>query len=120
MADRLGSTECKECRAIAREVAEAMADAWISSDEQTQKAWLAVRKMIGGTEEDAERAEELAGKFSSGDPQRIHDGFYGKPGAYYVARSNVRDPHRVHRAIIKRFAHEARTGHKVPRGPEDE
>jgi hypothetical protein len=50
---------CKECEAIALELREAYADAWISSDQESRDAWIATYKLIGGTEEDAVRAEEL-------------------------------------------------------------
>jgi len=50
---------CKECEAIALELREACADAWISSDEESREAWIATYKLIGGTEDDAVRAEEL-------------------------------------------------------------
>lgn len=51
---------CDECEAIARELAEAYAEAWASSDQHTKDAWTSVYKLIGRTEEDAERAENLA------------------------------------------------------------
>jgi hypothetical protein len=50
---------CKECEAIALELREAYADAWISSDQESRDAWIATYKLIGGKEEDAVRAEEL-------------------------------------------------------------
>jgi len=51
------SNDCDECRALAQDLREAYADA--SSDQAVRDAWLATQKMIGGTEEDAQRAEEL-------------------------------------------------------------
>jgi len=80
---------CKECEAIALELREACADAWISSDEESRDAWIATYKLIGGTEEDAVRAEEL------------------------VAAAQFLEPLRINRALEKKFAHEARSGHKV-------
>jgi hypothetical protein len=53
------SDECDECRALAQDVRDAYADIWASSDQAVRDAWLATHKMIGGTEEDAQRAEEL-------------------------------------------------------------
>ena len=37
---------CKECEAIALELREACADAWISSDEESRDAWIATYKLI--------------------------------------------------------------------------
>jgi hypothetical protein len=80
---------CGECQAIAKELGEAYADAWDSSDRRTREAWDAIYKLIGGTEEDAERAEQLA------------------PTAVF------REPLRINGALQTKFAHEARVGHKV-------
>ena len=80
---------CKECEAIALELREAYADAWISSDQGSRDAWIATYKLVGGTEEDAVRAEEL------------------------VSSAQFRDALRVKQAIRRKFAHEARSGHKV-------
>jgi hypothetical protein len=51
------SNSCDECRALAQDLRDAYADA--CSDPAVRDAWLATYKMIGGTEEDAQRAEEL-------------------------------------------------------------
>ena len=80
---------CKECEAIALELREACADAWISSDEESRDAWIATYKLIGGTEEDSVRAEQL------------------------VSAAQFRDPLRINQALRRKFAHEARSGHKV-------
>jgi len=80
---------CEECVAIAQEFGEAYADAWISGDQAFRDAWLATYNLIGGTEEDAERAEALASP--AGSPR----------------------PLRINRALLRKFAHEARSGHKI-------
>jgi uncharacterized Zn finger protein len=80
---------CKECGEIALELRGAYVDAWISSDQESKDAWIAAYKLIGGTEEDAVRAEEL------------------------VTSAKFRDPLRINQAIRRKFAHEARSGHKV-------
>jgi hypothetical protein len=53
------SRECEVCRALAQEIRDAYADLWAFSDQAVRDAWLATHKMIGGTEEDAQRAEDL-------------------------------------------------------------
>jgi hypothetical protein len=80
---------CKECEAIALELREAYADAWISSDEESRDAWIATYKLIGGTEEDAVRAEQLA------------------PSAEFS------EPLRINRAIHRKFAHDAFWAHSA-------
>jgi formiminotetrahydrofolate cyclodeaminase len=80
---------CKECEAIALELRDAYADAWISSDEESREAWIATYKLIGGTEEDAIRAKELA------------------------SAAQFRDPLRINQVFLRKLAHEARSGHKV-------
>jgi hypothetical protein len=51
--------KCQECRAIAQALRDAYEDAWAASGQKLRDAWLATQKMIEGTEEDAQRAEEL-------------------------------------------------------------
>jgi hypothetical protein len=53
------SDDCDVCRALAQEIRDAYADLWASSDQAVRDARLATHKMIGGTEEDAQRAEDL-------------------------------------------------------------
>jgi hypothetical protein len=78
---------CDERRKITQEVHEAWAAAWLSTDKEFRAAWLA---LLGGTEEDAARAEELFPKV------------------------NVKHAERLRQAIKMKFSHEARTGHKIP------
>jgi len=80
---------CEECEAIARELGKAYADAWTSCDQASRDAWTATYSLIGGTEEDAERAEAL------------------------VPAARFRHPLRINRALHRKFAHEARSAHKV-------
>ncbi|HEV2388984.1 MAG TPA: hypothetical protein VGS20_17220 [Candidatus Acidoferrales bacterium] len=86
-----GPPPCDECEAILRELREAYASAWASSDQQTRDAWLAFARLTGGTEQDAERAEELA------------------------PRAKFQDPLRVNRALARMSIHQARTGHSLLR-----
>ena len=60
-----------------------------SSDEESRDAWIATYKLIGGTEEDSVRAEQL------------------------VSAAQFRDPLRINQALSRKLAHEARSGHKV-------
>ena len=82
-------TRCEECVAVAQELGEAYADAWISCDQAFREAWLATYNLIGGTEEDLERAEALASP--AGSQRHL----------------------RINRALLRKFAHEARSGHKI-------
>jgi hypothetical protein len=82
---------CDECQAIRRELTEAYAEEWASSDKSTRDAWDAVYKMIGGTQEDAERAEEL------------------------LPKAQFRDRPRIRLVVQKMDEHMARTGHAVRR-----
>jgi len=50
---------CEECVKIAQELNEALADLWLSADQNFRDAWRASIKLMGGTEEDMQRAEEL-------------------------------------------------------------
>jgi hypothetical protein len=85
----MNNSSCDECKAIAQELREAYAEAWDSSDQVSKDAWLATYQMIGGTEDDATRAEEL------------------------VPVAQFQEPRRINQALHKKFAHEARSGHKV-------
>lgn len=96
---------CRECEAIAEELAQAYADAWASSDPETKTAWIAVQRMIGGTEQDVERAEELARKFELREPSlaKIEDAYF--PGPFG-------------KVLQRKFAHEAHTRHRISFPPE--
>jgi len=80
---------CQDCDAIAQELGEAYVEAFILADEATRDARLAIYEMIGGTEEDATRAGEL------------------------MPRARFRNALEVNRALMRKFAHEARAGHKI-------
>jgi hypothetical protein len=85
----IGPADCDECRKITLELREAWMDAWLSADEEFRAAWLS---LPGGTEEDAERAEEL------------------------FPKANIKHEHaeRLRQAIMMKFRHETQTGHKIP------
>ncbi len=109
---RSGEIESEECQAIARELGESLAEAWFFTDQQGKDAWLAVYKMIGGTEEDVQRAEELAPKANFGNLDWLSS--YAQQGGPELRIGQLRGQ-RIKHAIMRRFAHEARTGHRVPR-----
>jgi hypothetical protein len=99
----MGSAEeCEECRAIAQDLRDAYADAWASSDQPVRDAWLATRQMIGGTEEDAQRAEELLKALPQAE-------------RYNVRIPQSLSPHnpKYREAILNMARHFARTGHRV-------
>jgi len=81
--------ECDECQALRRELAEAYAEALESFDQPTNDAWEAMQRLIGGTEEDAERAIELS------------------------RAATYRDRPRIRSALTKVFVHCARSGHPL-------
>ena len=83
------SANCDECGKIKLELREAWMDAWLSAGEEFRAAWLA---LPGGTEEDAARAEEI----------------------FPTAGIRHRQAERLRQAVMTKFAHEARTGHKIP------
>src|SRR5260370_42503306 len=84
----MNARQCDQCRAILRDLDEAYSDAWTSSAQEFQGAWVATYRMIGGAEQDAARAEELLSnsrdpfrKFeseSAGRGLRIRDAFLPK------------------------------------------
>ncbi len=80
---------CDECRKIKLELREAWMDAWLETDPGFRAARLG---LLGGTEEGVARAEELFPK----------------------AKVTQKQSERLRKAIMARFSHEARTGHKIP------
>jgi hypothetical protein len=103
---------CRECETIARELGEAYADAWASCDRQTKEAWVAVYRMIGGTERDAESAEELTRKIQFPEPL----GFvFGSPGRSYIGFPKAQG---IVPLLQRRLAHEARARQKIPFPPD--
>lgn len=95
---------CEECVAIARELDEALAELWLSSDQSFRDAWSASIKLMGGTEEDMQRAEELFPKARNGQQavaSKLHEYFFERNG-------------RVVAAVNRKLTHLALTGHNVP------
>jgi hypothetical protein len=94
--------ECDECRALAQELRDAYDDAWASSDRAFRDAWLASYRIIGGTEDDVQRFEELLAALPREEmySARIPRGFF------------PRFP-RCRDAFGKMALHFARTGHSV-------
>lgn len=96
------SSDCDVCRALAQDLGDAYADVWASSDQAVRDAWLATRKMIGGTEEDAQRTEELlkalpqAERYDTCIPQGL-----------FLVNPKLRE------AFRNTALHFARTGHSV-------
>ena len=80
---------CDECIAIALEIRAAYLDTWMSADQDFREAWLAIRKLKGGTEEDVARLEEL------------------------LPRARLRTSPRIGNAVLRRLVHETRAGHRV-------
>jgi uncharacterized protein YfkK (UPF0435 family) len=80
---------CHECEAIAQELGEAYAEAWTSCDQASRDAWVAMYELIGGTEEDVVRAEEL------------------------ISHARFQDLRRLHQTLRRKLAHEGRSGHKI-------
>lgn len=95
---------CPECCEIAEEVQTAYAEAWASATPELRRAWQAVYRMIGGTEEDFERAEALLRPFKVG--YRPGPDLWLPPARSPIAR-----------ALHRKLAHEAFTGHKIPNPP---
>jgi hypothetical protein len=85
-----GKSPCEECVKIAQELNEAFAELWLSADQNFRDAWRASIKLMGGTEEDMQRAEELF-------PKAKNEG-------------NAK----VAAAIHRKFMHLALSGHNVP------
>ena len=81
--------QCSECAAITAELAQAYTEAWSSGNQDFRDSWLATYKMIGETEDDFARAEELPSFPASHASERIN------------------------RAFLEKFAHEARSGHRI-------
>src|ERR1700756_627564 len=90
------SVTCADCSAIARELAQAYKDTWKSSNSKSKAAWIATYRMIGGTEADVKLAEKL------------------------IPVASFQDPSPVQQALRKKWRHQSRTGHKVPRVSEIE
>lgn len=86
----LSNSSCKECEEIANELREAYREAY----QRNPDACDAIRSLIGGTEEDAERAEKLLSTYRF------------KP---YPASPQF--PPRLQRALLKSDQHFMRTGH---------
>jgi hypothetical protein len=94
------ATQCAECEAILEEFRGALAE---MSPQRLDELWSyrdAFMKMVGGTEEDAERLDEIADRFRPrfpGSPETLdRDGYYSK----------------IHTALQKMLVHSFRSGHR--------
>ena len=105
----MGRPACQECEIIAQEIAAAYADAWASSDQKFKDAWIAAYKMIGGTEEDAARAEEILNGIGA-DPLRQLRPLIDQSSAEV-------GPARIREAIMRKYKHQALTGHTIHAWP---
>jgi hypothetical protein len=85
---------CNDCVAIAGELREAYAEAWKSDRGRLRIASMAAYRMIGGDEEDVERAEKLVRQLRAADI----------PGLQLS---------RAGRAVLAAITHRAMTGHNV-------
>jgi hypothetical protein len=97
-------TLCEECVNIAHELDEAFAELWLSADQNFRDAWRASIKLMGGTEEDMQRAEELFPKARNSQQavaSKLHEHFFERNG-------------RVVAAVRRKLMHLALTGHNVP------
>jgi hypothetical protein len=88
------NASCNVCQATAREINAAIAEVYA----RNQPAADALYKLIGGTEEDARRADELVAAYR-------YDSDAGFPSP----------PDGLMRAIGKSYEHAALTGHKLQR-----
>ena len=98
------AAECDECRAIAQDLRDAYADAWASSDQAVRDAWPATHKMIGGTEEDAQLAEELLKALLQAERHNVR-----------IPQALSSDNPKYREAILNMALHFARTGPRVRR-----
>jgi hypothetical protein len=92
------ATPCEECQAIAEELRNAFAEMPPRLKDEYRADGEAFRRMIGGTEEDVERAEGMAGEFRQ-------SGWSDRPEGRYP---------RIQKAFRRMVMHRFRTGHGVP------
>jgi hypothetical protein len=85
---------CEDCERLFRELREVFVEVQESQDGKLKEAASAVCRLIGGSEEDIERAEQVV------PPLRATD------------LSDLK-PTRAGRAVLAIFAHRSLTGHKV-------
>ncbi|MGB6944260.1 MAG: hypothetical protein WBE37_17800 [Bryobacteraceae bacterium] len=90
-------TTCDECEIIGREIKESLAELKRHLDLTEQDRRLAVEALLGGTEADALRFEELV------------SGPLALEGAALSTRMN--------RAMGRKMWHETRSGHRIAWGP---
>ncbi len=53
------TTSCRECEAIELEYKEASFEYWSNSSVEIKESWRLLRRLVGGTEDDVVRLEEL-------------------------------------------------------------
>lgn len=106
-------SSCAECAAIARELNEAYAEAY----EQHRPAADALYALIGGVEEDAERADQLllTYRYQPQYPPPSSRPAQGRPGQGPADLYFAGLPNRVREAWRKSRRHVAETGHKLQR-----
>jgi hypothetical protein len=89
---------CEECAAILLEYERACLDFWANASEETREGYRAIGQLVaGGTEADLARAHEVLPPF--------------KPFEPYVNPYARMSPSRMAGLHIRKFQHEAKTGH---------
>lgn len=99
----MNSTSCDQCEAILREYRDAVAEMPPDVQDQYRADRESFIGMIGGTEEDVERAEQVADSFRSPVAQ---------PGPYLLPE--VRYP-KIQNVFRRMMEHRFRSGHRIHR-----
>ena len=94
---------CRECEAIALEINDAFREAWASKDQRFREACASAYHLLGGTEEELERAEAVLPKFKPEQNMELLP----------TLKPNL-NLSRAGHAVRKKLTHEALTGHKIP------
>jgi hypothetical protein len=89
---------CEECAAILVEYERACLEFWANASEETREGCRAIGQLVaGGTEADLDRAREVLPSFKSSKP--------------YVNAYAYMRPSRMAEVTMRKFQHEAKTGH---------
>jgi hypothetical protein len=100
---------CQECEAISLEYRSAYRDFWLNASAETRTAYQAVAKLIGGTEEDVVRVEDLALPFRTVNAEQLSME-YRREGGPYTGTSGS-EP--IREVIGRKIKHQMVTGHFV-------
>jgi hypothetical protein len=115
------STSCEECEAITLEYRQACLDFWLNASDETRDACRAIEQLVvGGSEADLARAQELFRPFRSAtfepkmnDRAALLEAYVGSAFDQVGGESVGKGSSRTAELVYRKLQHQFKSGHYV-------